>query len=427
MSNDVIRTVDYNQITDIDLLLNRQSGTYDDIRNTVRQIISEVRQSGDKALYEYARRFDKAELTRLDVTPDEISNACARVDDKLTNALKTAYANISEFHAAQKQNGFIQTKDGAVMGQKITPLGRVGLYVPGGTASYISSVLMIAVPAIIAGVGEIVMTTPPDENGNISDEILTAANLCGISRIYKTGGAGAVAALAYGTETIPKVDMIAGPGNAYVAEAKREVFGDVNIDMIAGPSDIFVVADHTANPRWIAADMLSQAEHDPLSGALLATHDRQLAADTAAEIERQLKELPRRKTAETAIKNQSLIIITKDISQSIEAANRIAPEHLELCVKEPFALLSAVKNAGSVFMGHYTPEAVGDYIGGPNHTLPTGGTARFFSPLGVDNFVKKSAFLYYTREKLSNDAESIMLIAQAEGLAGHAFSVAVRG
>lgn len=397
------------------------------VEKTVADIIADVRENGDAALVKYTRKFDKAELSSLEATSEEIDKALKAADGKLTEILKKAAKNIEAFHRRQIRDGFvIKGDDGVVLGQRVLPLERVGIYVPGGTASYPSTVLMNCIPAKLAGVGELILTTPPAPDGKISPDIVAAAKIGGADRIIKAGGAQAIAALAYGTNSVPRVDKIVGPGNAYVAEAKKQVFGQVAIDMIAGPSEIVVIADETANAEFVAADMLSQAEHDELASAVLVTTERELAEKVQAEIERQLETLPRRSIARTSIDENGLIIIVQSLEQAIKISNDLAPEHLELCIRTPFDFLDKVKNAGSVFLGRYSPEALGDYFAGPNHTLPTLGTARFSSPLSVDDFIKKSAFMYYTREALSRVGRDITYFAQKEGLDAHARSIDIR-
>ena len=398
------------------------------VAEAVADIIATVRQKGDAALYEYARRFDKVELTALAVTEAELDQAFAAVDEDFIAVLRQAAANIRAFHEKQVRNGFLlERQGGAIIGQKITPIEKVGLYVPGGTAAYPSTVLMDAIPAKIAGCEEIVVVTPPGKDGKVNPAILVAAKIAGVDRIFKVGGAQAVAALAYGTESVPQVDKIVGPGNAYVAEAKKQVFGQVAIDMIAGPSEILVVADGTADARFVAADMLSQAEHDKMASAVLVTDSRRLAEAVSDELERQLPLLPRAEIARASIDRNGKIIVTDGgLSQAIDIANRIAPEHLELCVDNPFDYLDKIRNAGSIFMGKYCPEALGDYFAGPNHTLPTSGTARFSSPLSVDDFVKKTQFTYYTRDALAAVSGKIALFAAKEGLDAHAKSATIR-
>ena len=366
-----------------------------DVADIVTDIIENVKQNGDKALFEYCEKFDKAKLTSLEVSAAEIDEAFKAVEPRFIEILKKAAENIREFHKKQVRNSFIiNEQDGIVTGQKVTPIEKVGLYVPGGTAAYPSTVLMDSIPAKIAGCNEICITTPPSSDGKVNPVILAAAKIAGVDRIFKIGGAQAVAALSYGTETIPKVDKIVGPGNAFVAEAKRQVFGRVSIDMIAGPSEILVIADSKSDPRFVAADLLSQAEHDKMASAVLVTDSMDLANKVSEEIEKQLNELPREEIARISIDTNGKIIVADDIADVIAVSNEIAPEHLELCVDNPFDYLDKIKNAGSIFMGRYCPEALGDYFAGPNHTLPTSGTARFSSPLSVDDFVKKSQYTY---------------------------------
>ena len=397
------------------------------VGDTVRAIIEDVVKNGDAALLAYGEKFDGAKLDALQVSEQEIDEAMAAIPDALKKAMETAAANIAVFHSAQKREGFcIQNPDGTYMGQKVTPIEKVGLYIPGGTASYPSTVFMNAIPAKIAGCSEIVMVSPPNREGKIAAPILAAAKMAGVTKVFKVGGAQAIAALAYGTESIPQVDKIVGPGNAYVAEAKRQVFGRVNIDMIAGPSEILVVADGTCNPAYVAADLLSQAEHDALACAVLVTDSMELAEKVSLEVERQLSLLPREAIARKAIEGNSQIIVTDDLLSAVEAANELAPEHLELCVDDPQKYLPYVRNAGSVFMGKYCPESLGDYIAGPNHTLPTSGTARFSSPLSVDDFIKKTQYTYYTREALAKVADDIAVFARAEGLEAHARAALIR-
>ena len=391
-------------------------------------IIAQVRRDGDQALFELARRFDGAAPDALEVTPAEMDTALAQLDPALRAAMERAAENIRAFHSAQKREGFcLRRADGTYIGQKITPIERVGLYIPGGTASYPSTVFMNAIPAQIAGCSEIVMVSPPSKSGTIAAPILAAARLAGVTRVFKAGGAQAIAALAYGTEIIPRVDKIVGPGNAYVAEAKRQVFGRVSIDMIAGPSEILVVADETCDARYAAADLLSQAEHDRLASAVLVTDSAALAEAVSCEVERQLACLPREAIARESIESFGRILVTDDLPAAIEAANELAPEHLELCVAEPEKWLPLVRNAGSVFLGRYCPESLGDYLAGPNHTLPTSGTARFSSPLSVDDFIKKTQYTYYTPEALAEVAQDIAVFARAEGLEAHARAALIRG
>ncbi|MEG2103722.1 MAG: histidinol dehydrogenase [Oscillospiraceae bacterium] len=398
-----------------------------DVSDTVADIIYDVRKNGDTALYKYCERFDGAKLQTLEVTQEERRAATDLVEPRFIEILNEAAENIRSFHAHQKQNSYIVSeKNGIVLGQRVMPLARVGLYVPGGTASYPSSVLMNCIPAKIAGVKEIIMTTPTGAGGTISPNILAAAEVAGVDRIFKMGGAQAIAALAFGTESVPQVDKIVGPGNVYVAEAKKQVYGKVDIDMIAGPSEILVIADEKSDAAVLAADLLSQAEHDKLASAVLVTTSEKLAGEVAEELENQLKLLPREEIARASVENNGKIIIVKTIDEAIEIANRIAPEHLELCIDEPFEYLNKIINAGSVFLGRYCPEALGDYFAGTNHTLPTGGTARFSSPLSVDDFVKKSSYMYYSKNALNAVGEKIALFAEIEGLHAHAKSAMIR-
>lgn len=404
-----------------------RGGNVRDVSGVVSEIIKDVRENGDKALKAYCEKFDGATLKDLAVSEKEIKEAVLSVEPKFLRILKQAAKNIERFHKRQKRQGFaLKKKDGTVIGQKITPIEKVGLYVPGGTAAYPSTVLMNAIPARIAGSKRIVIVTPPSKDGKINPAILAAAYTAGVTEIYKVGGAQAIAALAYGTESIPKVDKIVGPGNAFVAEAKKQVFGAVNIDMIAGPSEILVVADENSDAEFVAADMLSQAEHDKMASAVLVTNSENLAVNVQAEIERQLTALERQEIARASIDNNGKIIIAKSVEQAIEISNALAPEHLELCVDEPFKYLDAVKNAGSVFLGRNCPEALGDYFAGPNHTLPTVGTARFSSPLSVDDFIKKTQFTYYTKDALDKVADKIAYFAEKEGLTAHAKSATIR-
>ena len=398
-----------------------------DVSGAVRDIIADVRERGDAALYDYAQRFDHVSIDSLRVTEEEIAQALEKTEPEFMCILEKAAANIRAFHSRQVRTGFALAMDnGVVLGQKIEPIERAGLYVPGGTAAYPSSVLMDAIPAKLAGVKELCIATPPQKDGRVAPAILAAAYVAGVDTVYKMGGAQAVAALAYGTETVRRVDKIVGPGNAYVTEAKRQVFGRVAIDMIAGPSEIMIVADENSSAKELAADLLSQAEHDRLSSAVLITPDESLALEVQKELEDQIEKLERREIARASIDCNGKIIITKTIDDAIDAANELAPEHLELCVDEPFGLLGKIKNAGSVFMGRSCPEALGDYLAGPNHTLPTMGTARFSSPLSVDDFIKKTQFTYYTREALKDVAQDVAYFARKEGLTAHAYSALVR-
>ena len=420
----MIKMMKYGEVPSSEIFARGTAET--DVSDIVADILAEVRQKGDAALLAYAKQFDKADLQALEVSEAEIDAAFQKVEPAFIAVLQQAAENIRAFHQRQVRNSFVITGDGIVTGQKITPIAKVGLYVPGGTAAYPSTVLMDAIPAKIAGCKEICITTPALPDGSINPVILAAAKIAGVDRIFKTGGAQAVAALAYGTQSVPKVDKIVGPGNAFVAEAKRQVFGLVAIDMIAGPSEILVIADGKSNAAYVAADMLSQAEHDKMASAVLVTDSLALAEAVSAELERQLALLPREEIARTSIEQNSKIIVADRLDDVIAVANEIAPEHLELCVDNPFDYLDKIENAGSIFLGRYCPEALGDYFAGPNHTLPTSGTARFSSPLSVDDFVKKSQYTYYTKDALGAVADQIALFAQKEGLEAHAKSVTIR-
>ena len=421
----MIKIMKYGQVPNPEIFARVEPAV--NVEAVVEEIIANVRAGGDKAVLEYNLKFDKAELATLLVSDEEIGEAFAAVAPEFLSILEQAAENIRAFHSKQVRNSFvIADRPGIVLGQKVTPIEKVGVYVPGGTAAYPSTVLMDTIPAKIAGCPQICMVTPPGKDGKINPVILAAAKIAGVDKIFKVGGAQAVAALAYGTESIPKVDKIVGPGNAFVAEAKKQVFGLVSIDMIAGPSEILVIADGKSNPAHVAADLLSQAEHDKLASAVLVTDSEELAQAVAQEIEKQLPLLPREEIARASIDNNGKIIVAENLMQGIEISNEIAPEHLELMVDDPFAYLDAVKNAGSIFMGRNCPEALGDYFAGPNHTLPTSGTARFSSPLSVDDFVKKSQFTYYTADALSAVAESIDYFANREGLQAHGRSAMIR-
>ncbi len=397
------------------------------VAKVVSDIIRNVRERGDEALREYTAKFDGAQLDALVVSEEEIAEAVAAMAPEFLAVMEKAAANIRKFHSRQVRNSFIlNDEDGVIMGQKVIPVDRAGVYVPGGTAVYPSTVLMDIIPAKIAGVPEVIVTTPPGKNGKINPSILAAAKIAGADRIVKAGGAQAIAALAYGTESVPKADKIVGPGNAYVAEAKRQVYGAVAIDMIAGPSEILIIADGKSDPAVLAADLLSQAEHDRVASAVLVTDSEELALRVQAEIERQLKLLEREEIARVSIDNHGKIIVTKDLREAIRTSNEIAPEHLELCVDQPFDYLDSIRHAGSVFLGRNCPEALGDYLAGPNHTLPTQGTARFSSPLSVDDFVKKTQYTYFTADALSRVAKDVALFAKQEGLTGHARSAMIR-
>ena len=398
-----------------------------DVEQIVFDIIENVKKSGDKALFEYCEKFDNAKLDTLLVSKEEIDEAVKSVEPRFLEILKSAAANIRKFHERQVRNSFIiNDENGIVTGQKIIPVDRAGLYVPGGTAAYPSTVLMDSIPAKIAGCREVVMVTPPSADGKINPVILAAASIAGVDKIFKVGGAQAIAALAYGTESVPKVDKIVGPGNAFVAEAKKQVFGAVSIDMIAGPSEILIVADSKTNPRHVAADLLSQAEHDRLASAVLVTDSMELALSVRDELENQIPTLSRSEIARASIDNNGKIIVAQNLESAIQIANEIAPEHLELCLDNPFDYLDSIRHAGSIFMGRNCPEALGDYYAGPNHTLPTSGTAKFSSPLSVDDFIKKTQYTYYTREALSKVAQDVAFFAEKEGLTAHAKSAVIR-
>lgn len=413
-------------ISDTISIIKKRSNTLN-IRKSVEDIIGNVKDFGDKALREYTLNFDKVYIETFKVEEEEINKAYNKVDVEFIEVLKESIENIKEYHERQKKTGYIYNKElGVYMGQRLIPVDTVAIYVPGGKAAYPSSVLMNAIPAKVAGVKEIVLVTPPDKNGFINNKILVAAKLCGINKIYKLGGAQAIAAMAYGTESIDSVSMIVGPGNAFVAEAKRQVYGDVGIDMVAGPSEILVIADEKANPKYIAADLMSQAEHDELASSILITTSKNLAKKVNEEIKLQIEKLNRKEIIENSLINFGKIIVCNSIREGIEVANLIAPEHLELLVENPMEYLSEVKNAGSVFLGKYTPEPIGDYFGGTNHVLPTGGTAKFSSPLSVDTFMKKSSFLYYSKDAIQKDGEKIIRFANEEGLTAHANSIKVR-
>ena len=408
-------------------MLNRDIQAEEDVSAAVDAVIAEVRRNGDAALRAFTKRFDGAEVDGLRVTESEMDAALAATDPDFLETLRQAAENIRAFHERQVHRDFVLTKEGGVvMGQRYTPIASVGVCVPRSPVAFPSTVLMNVIPARIAGVQNIVLVTPPEPNGSVSPAALAAARIAGASAVFKVGGAQAVAALAYGTESVPRVDKIVGPGGIFVATAKRRVFGRVAIDLIAGPSEILVLADGKSDPAWVAADLLSQAEHDVLASPVLVTDSADLAKAVQAEVEVQLRALPRRETARRAVEENGRIIVTDSLEKAVQAANRIAPEHLELCVDDPFALLADIQNAGSVFLGRTSPEALGDYFAGPNHTLPTSGTARFSSPLGVDDFVKRSSFLYYPREALEKAAPRIADFAEREGLHAHARSVAIR-
>ena len=405
----------------------RSSEVNAEVEKTVRAIIDDVAARGDEAVKEYTARFDCPDMQYYRVPDEVIQDALTNADPDFVNSMLNAQENITAFHTRQKQNGYMMTDEsGCILGQRVRGLDRVGLYVPGGTAAYPSSVLMNAIPAKIAGVGEIIMVTPPATDGNPDPNIMAAAAVAGVDRVFLVGGAQAVAALAYGTEKIPKVDKIVGPGNIFVATAKRLLYGVVDIDMVAGPSEILIVADKTADPAFLAADLMSQAEHDKMASAILLTTSIDLARATVHEIEKQVKDLERQEIIRESLENYGEIIVCDDVMQAIDFANELAPEHLELCVTEPLKYVGKVDNAGSVFLGNFSPEPLGDYFAGPNHVLPTSGTARFFSPLGVDSFVKKSSFIYYTPAELHEAKDDIIKLAETEGLTAHANSIKVR-
>ena len=411
----------------IETIVARKQSETKDVSTVVAQIIARVQQQGDQALFQLIEEIDQVPLSSLTVSLEEVEMAVQAVSPELLEVMEQAKENILAFHQKQVQQGFVLTKEnGVVMGQRVLPLAKVGVYVPGGTAAYPSTVLMDVLPAKIAGVKKIVMITPTDSQGKVPAAILAAASVAGVDEIYKVGGAHGVAALAYGTETIPKVDKIVGPGNIYVATAKKMVYGEVDIDMIAGPSDVLIIADASANPRWLAADLLAQAEHDILAQAILVTTEAALIEEVQVELDLQLKELPRKDIAAAALESSGKLILVNDLTEALTIANQIAPEHLELAVADPFALLGQVENAGSVFLGHHTPEVLGDYFAGPNHTLPTEGTARFYSPLSVDDFIKKSSYLYYPEAAMKAAGPAVTLFAETEDLIGHARSINVR-
>lgn len=421
----MIKIMKYGEVSNSEIFARSVPKT--DVAGTVSEIIENVRKNGDAALFAYCEKFDKAKLSSLVVSKEEIDEALNLVEPEFLEILEKAAQNIRKFHSHQVRNSFIiNDEEGIVTGQKVNPIDRVGLYVPGGTAAYPSTVLMDAIPAKIAGCRQVVMVTPPTKEGKVNLAILAAAYVAGIDRIFKVGGAQAVAALAYGTESIPKVDKIVGPGNAFVAEAKKQVFGVVSIDMIAGPSEILIVADGKSNPAYVAADLLSQAEHDKMASAVLVTDSRELAENVSAELEKQIPMLERCEIARESIDVNGKIIVADTLDIAIEIANEIAPEHLELCVDNPFDMLDSIRHAGSIFMGRNCPEALGDYFAGPNHTLPTSGTAKFSSPLSVDDFVKKTQYTYYTKDALRKVAFDVAAFAKKEGLTAHAKSAVIR-
>lgn len=411
----------------IELLKKRAQNSDKNVIPTVSEIIDNVRENGDKAVKEYTVKFDGKAPEKSEIASDEIDSLIAKCDKDYLETVKKAADNIADFHRRQLQQSWLTTKDnGVIMGQRVRGLKRVGIYVPGGTAAYPSSVLMNAIPAKIAGVEEIIMCTPPQKDGTPNPNIIAAAKTAGVDRIFLMGGAQAVAALAYGTETVPKVDKIVGPGNIFVATAKKLLYGTVDIDMIAGPSEILIVADSTANPKFLAADLMSQAEHDRLASAILLTDSQELADKTKQQLEIQIKNLSRNDIIKDSLQSFGSIIVCSDMNQAVEFANELAPEHLEVCCANPMEYIGRLDNAGSVFLGNYSPEPLGDYFAGPNHVLPTSGTARFFSPLSVDSFIKKSSFIYYTEQALKADAQDVIRFADTEGLTAHANSIKVR-
>jgi histidinol dehydrogenase len=415
-------------VAELKRIINRGETATEEVATVVKEVVERVRKHGDPAVLEYTQKFDRVTLALKDlkISPEEIKNAYTNVEAAKVEALKCAARNIRAFHEKQKINSWVsQEADGVILGQLARPIQSAGVYVPGGKACYPSTVLMNVIPAKVAGVEQLIMCSPVP-GGTMNPYILVAADIAGVSEIYKIGGAQAIAAMAYGTASIPRVDKIVGPGNIYVATAKRYVFGQVDIDMIAGPSEILVIADHSANPTFVASDLLSQAEHDELASSMLVTTSRELAEKVSAEIERQLANLSRKEIARKAIDRFGVIVIVGDLQEAAGVSNSIAPEHLELAVEKPFELLALIRNAGAIFLGHYTPESVGDYIAGPNHVLPTGGTARFFSPLSTDSFMKKSSLLFYTQEGLDKVGEAVMQIADVEGLEAHGNTIRVR-
>ncbi|WP_304353708.1 histidinol dehydrogenase [Brachyspira innocens] len=423
----MIKVINYKECKSLDDILLRSQFSYDDVNEKVKAILEDVKQNGDNALKKYSKMFDNANIETIEVTEKEIEEAYSRVDEKFKETLKLAYNNIEKFHKKQLRNSFITNEeDGIVMGQIINPIEKVGVYIPGGTAVYPSTVLMNVIPAKVAGVSEIILVSPPNKEGKINDNILAAAKIAGVNKVFKTGGAQAIAALSYGTESIPKVYKIVGPGNIYVAMAKRLVYGEVSIDMVAGPSEVLIIADETANPIHIASDMLAQAEHDKLASSILITTSKDIAEKVKEELYKQLEKLSRKDIAMESIENNGRIIITETIDEALYISNEIAPEHLEISIKEPFSVLSKIKNAGSIFLGDYTPEALGDYLSGANHVIPTSGTAKFASPLSVDDFIKKSYITYYTKDALEKVKDNIINFAEHESLEAHANSVKVR-
>lgn len=427
-----MRIIELNEQTKNNILndlLKRSPNNYDSYADTVSEIVNTVRTEGDKAVFDYTLRFDKTEITKdtLQVTQTEIDEAYTLVSDDLVEIMKRAAENIREYHMKQKQYSWFDSKpDGTMLGQKVTPLSKVGVYVPGGKAAYPSSVLMNVIPAKCAGVEEIVMVTPPGKDGKVNPGTLVSATIAGVKTIYKVGGAQAIAALAFGTQSIPKVDKIVGPGNIFVALAKKAVFGFVSIDSIAGPSEILVLADETANPRYVAADLLSQAEHDEMASAILVTTSMELAKNVSKEADAFVEQLSRKEILEKSLENYGYILVARNMEEAIDAANDIASEHLEIVTKNPFDTMTRIKNAGAIFLGEYSSEPLGDYFAGPNHVLPTNGTAKFFSPLGVDDFIKKSSIISYSREALEPISKDIIKFAESERLTAHANSIKVR-
>ncbi len=424
-----IRLTDESRDEVLEMLSGRKISSDEKKEEEVKAIIASVREHGDEALFDYTKKFDHADISAADirVTPEEMEEARRGTDPELTAVMERAAANIKAYHEKQKRNSwFTSDESGIMLGQKITPLSCVGVYVPGGRAAYPSTVLMDMIPAKVAGVERIVMATPPDASGKVSPVTLTAASIAGVDEVYKAGGAQAIAALAYGTASIPKVDKIVGPGNIYVALAKRLVYGEVSIDSVAGPTEILVIADDTANARYVASDLLSQAEHDPMASAILITTDSDLAAEVESETEDFLNSLSRSGIIKESLDNNGMILLADSLDDAIDAANAFAPEHMEILTKDPFDVMMRIKNAGAIFLGEYSSEPLGDYYAGPNHVLPTGGTARFFSPLGVDDYIKKSSIIYYSEDALKKAEKDIETFAEAEGLTAHANSIRVR-
>ncbi|WP_300711281.1 histidinol dehydrogenase [uncultured Brachyspira sp.] len=423
----MIKVINYKECKSLDEILLRSQFSYDDVNEKVKNILEDVKKNGDNALIKYAKMFDNAEIDNLEVSTKEIEEAYNKADEQFKETLHIAYKNIEQFHKKQLRNSFITNEeDGIIMGQIINPIEKVGVYIPGGTAVYPSTVLMNVIPAKVAGVNEIILVSPANKEGKINDNILAAAKIAGVNKVFKTGGAQAIAALSYGTKSIPKVYKIVGPGNIYVSMAKRLVFGEVSIDMVAGPSEVLIIADETANYIHIASDMLAQAEHDKLASSILITTSKSIAEKVKEELYKQLEKLSRKDIASESIENNGRIIITDTIDEALYISNEIAPEHLEISIKEPFSILSKIKNAGSIFLGDYTPEALGDYLSGANHVIPTSGTAKFASPLSVDDFIKKSYITYYTKDALEKVKNNVINFAENESLEAHANSVRVR-